>query len=163
MLLDLVVLTPEEVATALKVDQGLIYDLIKKGDINAVSIGPHLRITKEELSKFLGTSSNINNSNTSKHERKKSLTTPDIITIIRDNVTRNVFVDVREIHDLVYKVAMSKGLMNEHDFQPEHISKGKSPRWRHLVNASLQRIKNTNDNRLGITIAEHVNKKYKFI
>lgn len=56
MLLDMIVLTTEEVAMALKVDEELIYDLIKIWDLYAVRIGPHPRITKEELGGFLSIS-----------------------------------------------------------------------------------------------------------
>jgi len=45
--------TPKEVAERLKLSELTVYDLIKRGEIEALKIGRIYRISKEALEKFL--------------------------------------------------------------------------------------------------------------
>lgn len=45
--------TPDEIASFLKITKGTVYEMIKRGDINAHRIGRHLRISKTQFELYL--------------------------------------------------------------------------------------------------------------
>lgn len=49
-------LTPSEVADILKIKKNTVYEMIKRGDINATKMGKQLRISKSDLSVYLNKS-----------------------------------------------------------------------------------------------------------
>lgn len=45
--------TPEEIAQKLKITKGTVYEMIKRGDLNAHRIGKHLRISNSQFEIYL--------------------------------------------------------------------------------------------------------------
>lgn len=66
--------TPQEIAEKLKVSKLTVYDLIKKGELEAVKIGKIYRISQEALDNFLKKSTATNQIKT--RGRKPSLELP---------------------------------------------------------------------------------------
>ena len=56
-----VLYTPEEIANKLKLTKGTVYEMIKRGDINAHKIGRYLRISQTQFDNYLQKTSGYDN------------------------------------------------------------------------------------------------------
>lgn len=52
-MIDDILYTPEEIAKKLKITKGTVYEMIKRGDLNAHRIGKHLRISNSQFEIYL--------------------------------------------------------------------------------------------------------------
>jgi len=60
-LIEDVLYTPEEIANKLKLTKGTVYEMIKRGDINAHKIGRYLRISQTQFENYLQKTSGYDN------------------------------------------------------------------------------------------------------
>lgn len=52
-MIDDILYTPDEIAQKLKITKGTVYEMIKRGDLNAHRIGKHLRISNSQFEIYL--------------------------------------------------------------------------------------------------------------
>lgn len=52
-MIDEILYTPEEIAEKLKITKGTVYEMIKRGDLDAHRMGKHLRISKSQFEIYL--------------------------------------------------------------------------------------------------------------
>ncbi len=107
--------TPEEIAHKLKISKYTVYEMIKRGDINAHKVGRSLRISGEQLDAYLNNTkglSNIYSATIIEEGRDKYAQINSVKIYVNTNLTGNVKISIQPEDIILSTVVFSNSARN---------------------------------------------------